>query len=73
MFPRGGRYRNLIKLGHTKNNNAHIELMAFRVDKQTLSDKLFVKECVQYFFSNVWRKADCHARDSTVVKEYALQ
>jgi len=35
--------RNLIKLEQTKNNNAQLELMALRSDKQTLSDKLFVK------------------------------
>jgi hypothetical protein len=67
-------FRNLIKLKQPKyNNNAELELMALRVDKQTLSDKLFVKECVNNKFSNVWRKADLHARDSMVVGEYALQ
>ena len=39
--------RNLIKLEQTKNNKVQLELMALRVDKQTLSDKLFFKECVQ--------------------------
>ena len=47
--------------------------MAFRVDKQTLSDKLFVKECVHKNFNNVRRKADHHARNSMADKEYALQ
>jgi hypothetical protein len=41
--------RNLIKLEQTKNNEARLELMALRVHKQILSDKLFVKECVQTF------------------------
>ena len=44
--------RNLVKLEQTKNNVAQLELMALRVDKQTLSDKLFVKECVQNIFRN---------------------
>jgi hypothetical protein len=50
--------RNLIKLEQTKNNVAQLELMALRVDKQTLSDKLFVKECIQNIIRNVLNKAD---------------
>ena len=55
--------RNLIKLEQTKNNEAHLELMALRVDKQTLSDKLFVKERVQHIFRNVLNKVERDARD----------
>ena len=49
--------RNLIKLEQTKNNKVQLGLMALRVDKQTLPDKLFVKECVQEIFSNVRRQS----------------
>ncbi len=40
-------FRNLIKLEQTKNNKAQLELMALRVNKKTLLDKLFLKDCVQ--------------------------
>ncbi len=47
--------------------------MALRVDKKTLSDKLFVKDCVQKIFSDVWSKAERDAKDSMVVKLYVIQ
>ena len=47
--------------------------MALRVDKQTLSDKLFVKECVQEIFSNIRRKAERDAKDLIVVNLHVLQ
>jgi hypothetical protein len=65
--------RNLIKLEQTKNNEAQLELMALRVYKETLSDNLFVKECVQNIFRNVFNKADGYARVSMLPKENALQ
>ena len=66
-------FRNLIGLEQTKNNAAQLELMALRVDKKTLSDKLFVKYCVQNIFSNVWSKAERDAKDSMAVNLYVLQ
>jgi len=66
-------FRNLIGLEQTKNNAAQLELMALREEKKTLSDKLFVKECVQKIFSNVWSKAERDAKASMAVKLYVLQ
>jgi hypothetical protein len=47
--------------------------MALRVDKQTLSDKLFVKECAHELVSNVWRKAERDAKDFMAVNLHVLQ
>ena len=66
-------FRNVIKLEQTKFNNAQLQLMALRKHNQTLSDKLFVKGCVQEIFSNVLNKADLHAKDSMFLRENALQ
>ena len=66
-------FRNLIGLEQTKNNAAQLELMALREEKKTLSDKLFVKDCVQKIFSNVWSKAERDAKASMAVKLYVLQ
>ncbi len=63
--------RNLIKLDQTKNNKAQLQLIALRVHNQTLSDKLFVKECVHNFFRNVLNKADGYARHSMFLRENA--
>ena len=63
-------FRNLIGLEQTKNNAAQLELMALREEKKTLSDKLFVKDCVQKIFSNDWSKAERDAKDSMAVKVY---
>ncbi len=58
-------FRNLIQLDQ-------LELMALRVDKKTLSDKFWVKDCVQNIFINVWSKAERDAKDSMVVNLYVL-
>ena len=47
--------------------------MALRVDKQTLSDTLFVKEYVQEKCNNVWRKAECDAKTFMAVNLHVLQ
>ena len=65
--------RNLIKPEETKNNKAQLELMTLRVDKQILSDTLFVKECLKNSFINVLNKADGDARYSMFLRENALQ
>jgi hypothetical protein len=66
-------FRNVIKLEQTKFNNAQLQLMAFRVENQTLSDKLVVKGCVQENFRYVLNKADRYARDALFLRENALQ
>ena len=57
----------------TKINEAQLELMALRVHKKPLSEKMFVKEGEQENFSNVWSKAERDAKDSIVLREFVLQ